>query len=1180
MIDASSPGAPRAEDLVRRLAAGRGVLLVGQRHTAELNELLARDVAASLGLEHLSDLPSQMALVGDPSRLSQLAPVFSQAVPNEPLNALMENPWSMVLSSAIDPAPLTAFVQTGGSARATQVLYPSQFVTLTRAVSSSPTFVPLFGSADEGTAGFRCPTTAAEVARIRGLVVPRILSELPRLVGPGGVLCVVGMGADDWIPFDTLLLSLEQFPDGSIHWFEPPGRSGDSDQVESRLQRRVTVWKTDFKAAIERASGTSSWGDLRTARNNLLRPSDRSVTILDRSGVVRALTISSAEWRGISRFAVLLDDSVMIPTPAATAEEDQRDFRDFLRSPQKVPDWRGIARGYLFERSQAPELLSRVEASVAALSHPERPREALASTLRAGRAPILVEAPPGTGKTRLLQWLAFSLKTRNVAVLYVLSPNGRVAQEPLARACQMLENGGAPAVVVIADGLEIEDYRRLSEFLESVGRRAVVVGTASRAPVAADVPDIDSEVADGSFNVLPLEPRLSDEEVVGFAEYLKSRSLGDLALSDFVVRERYFLLLLYQLLFDTRANIQGAIAREYERLLTDLRSLAEAIDVARPREEWHQKLRDLEEQLRAEESGDPAVVAESPFARNPQLQDAVNLALFCSQIDRPIPLDLLLRVGGDALLADYAAFADTIGRTSLLGEEVVDGEGTVAVLSQHPFMARLALLNVRPDSAEQVQLLRPLVSLIPWDPGAFPGSNPDQDFMVGVLKAIGPNGRAEAQFESPAAREALITLLHQVREVHRADLTSLMLLEANALRLLAKRETASVDERLSLCERALAVLAAAESLVLARKATHARNAELSNILTTMAAVRGYQLNGLVDRALSGGGLDKTELFEVLAEARRCTQVAQGLGPGNFHPTDVAFWAHRDPLVRAPGLSDEDRVSLLARLEDLLDAVGEGDIRSSDASRLKVRQVELANLQGQVEVSEQLAEDMRRGGNYAGVVTLLRSQVFPPDRTPPRPERALAALARLETYGPDVFSHDDAVRLMNRLWLAAFIGTQNWMGVDPVLAACPRQEWIRWRRILESLEMFPGGDADPHLRFCKAWASLQLEEYVRAKGELDALRQISAGNRRRIGVLTVVTDERGEARIFNGQVRRKDADATMVYCPTLQGEVLFPRFYRFETGEPKVGEVINFRAGVNYQGLTPWRLDAGRDRDAR
>lgn len=1174
------PGALEAVELVRRLAAGRGVLLVGQRHTPGLTDLLTRDVAAALSLEKAEDLPTQLSAVGNAARLSQLAPVFGQAAADEPLNALMENPWSLVLSSAIDPAPLWSFVQTGGAARRTQVLYPTQFVTLTRATSASPTFVPIFGSAEEGDASFRCPVTAGETARTRGLIVPRILSELPRLVGPGGVLCVVGLAADDWIPIETLLLSLEPFSDRSIHWFQPSEHSAPSDQIREKLGGRVVVWEDTFKATIERVSETPAWADLRTARTNLLRPSDRSVTILDRDGKVRPLTISAGEWRGVSRFAVLLDDSVLQQSPAATPEEDLQDFRAFLRSPQKVPDWRGIGRGYLFERAQAPDLIERVEGAVSALVRPEKARGD--GPVRGGRAPILVESPPGTGKTRLLHWLAFHLKADNIAVLYLLTPNGRVAQEPVARACQMLENGGAPAVVVIADGLEIDDYRRLSEFLESVGRRAVIVGAATRAGVNTDHLDAEVEtVPSGSFDILPLQPSLTEQEARRFQTYLQQRNLGELALSNLVVQERYFLLLLHQLLFDTRANIQGAIAAEYERLLTDLRGLSESLEVARPREEWQRVLQELELQLLEQQADEPLEQGGSVFAHNPELKKAVNLALFCSQIDRPIPLDLLLRVGGDALLADYAAFAETIGKTSLLSEEVIDGEGTVAVLSQHPFMARLALLNVCPDPADQVELLRPLVSLTPWNPDAFPGSNADQDFMVGVLKAIGPRGRVEFQFEAPAAREALISLLRQVREVHGADLSSLMLLEANTLRLLAKRETASVDERLDLCERALSVLSTAESLVGARKPTHARNSELRNILTTMAAVRGYQLNGLVDRSLASGvSPDKEQLFEILAEARRCTQVAQGLGPGDFYPTDVAFWAHRDPLVRAPGLSLEDQVSLLARLEELLDAVDNADISAGDVERLRVRQVELAELQGLSEVSKDLAEEMRARGNYAGVVTLLRSQVFPPDRTPPSHGRALAALERLEAYGPEVFAHDDAARLMNRLWQAAFIGVQSWSGRDPVLAECPRGEWIRWRRILEALEVFSGGEYDPHLRFCKAWASLQLEEYVRAKSELDLLRQISAGNRRRVGVLVVVTDPDGEARTFTGQVRRKDADATMVFCPTVQGEILFPRFYRFEAGDPKVGEIVTFRAGLNYQGLTPWRSDSARESDAR
>jgi hypothetical protein len=1164
----------RARDLIIRIAAGRGLLLIGQRHTPGLADRLGGDAAAALSLPPAGSLPEQMAAVGDPELLPGLRPVYEQAVPDEGLNALTENPWAMVLSSAIDPAPLQSFLQMGGASRRTQVLYPEQFATLSRSVPAVPTFVRLFGSVDEVDARFLPPLNQGALRMARMFSTPAVLRDLPRLVGPGGILCVVGIGEDDWIPFETLAMAAQSLGPGSIHWFQPSDRPIPEDRIKQELGERCTFWTEDFKTAINYASSQPEWRSLNEARTAVLSPSDRVVTIKSRDDSIQPIRITAAEWRGISRVAVLLDDSILESGNGRSDAEDWLAFRHFLRSAQKVPDWRGIAQGFLFERARASELLENVEEGLTSLGRGHSSRGSSSVATRSTNLPILVEGAPGTGKTRLLHWLAFELKRRNHAVMYVVTASGRIHYESVARACQLMEAKGAPAVAVIADGLERAEYTQLNEFLASVGRRTLLLGSVTRADGVGDEPrrarGEPSPVDD--FRSLWLPPNLTEDEAERFTAYLRNRGFDPSGLPRELVRERYFLLLLHRLLPETRANIQAAIAMEYEALFRKLSEASTIVASERPPERWKQQLQEIGEQLFGELALPDSEAPPSPFRRSPTLQSAVHLALFCSQIDRPIPLDLLVRAAGDDLVKSYALFSEALSKTALLQEVAVDAEGTTALTAQHSFLAQLALRNVLPDRPQQLRLLAPLVAQIGWDPDAYPGENPDQDYVVGIFKAVGPRGPAERDFEGSETRQVLVELLRSVRETHGSPISSLMLLEANTLRLLADRSDATIEERLQRCDEALRILGQSEDLVSSRRPTPARNAELANIYTTQAAVYGYQLNTLVDEAKNAMTPEsRDKIFDALTHAREYTSRSRSIGPGSYYPIDIAFWAHRDILTRlGDSLTEEDRVSLLAQMDAVLSMVSEEAIEESQVSRFETRQVEMAELRQDYEVSEALAERMRQKGNYAGVCLILRDTAFDPSGILVSGTAALEALDRLERYGPSAFASDESTRLMHRLWTAAHLPRTTLTEEAPILATCTSGEWVRWRRILDARLRFPGSEFNPYLRFCHAWTLLQLGEYRSATDELREMEPLTTGNRRRVGALAVVTQEDGTPQMFRGIVRRKDPDATIAYSATLQAEILFSRFYRFEGGAPRIGEELEFSLGLNYRSLTPWR----------
>src|SRR5581483_10598218 len=77
-------------------------------------------------------------------------------------------------------------------------------------------------------------------------------------------------------------------------------------------------------------------------------------------------------------------------------------------------------------------------------------------TVRSSHLPILVEGPPASGKTRLLQWLGYQLRLRGHVVVYILPSRGRTSFEQVERVCRLLEEKTQSSCTVIADNLDAD----------------------------------------------------------------------------------------------------------------------------------------------------------------------------------------------------------------------------------------------------------------------------------------------------------------------------------------------------------------------------------------------------------------------------------------------------------------------------------------------------------------------------------------------------------------------------------------------------------------------------------------------------------------------------------------------------------------------------------------------------
>ena len=143
----------------------------------------------------------------------------------------------------------------------------------------------------------------------------------------------------------------------------------------------------------------------------------------------------------------------------------------------------------------------------------------------------------------------------------------------------------------------------------------------------------------------------------------------------------------------------------------------------------------------------------------------------------------------------------------MIQEVELDNEGTIGLTTAHRLHAQWLLRAMRPTAAAQLEVLRNLVERVPWDLDAYPGDNPTQDYVIRILRQVGPRGGVVSDYGSVAALRALADILATIRVRHGKRHPGLLSLEAIIRGDIAKRdEKAEVDEKRRQCKVALELL--------------------------------------------------------------------------------------------------------------------------------------------------------------------------------------------------------------------------------------------------------------------------------------------------------------------------------------------------------------------------------------
>src|SRR6266571_4511491 len=170
-------------ELVGALAAGRAVLLLGQNHSPALMTKLLSDIATAMNSDLQGSLRRQLVDRVELADLPNVRRALGLHSPPDELIEVTKQPWSVVLTSAVDTVATEALRQSTGPARRLRLLFPSQIAgQLARPGRDVLTVVRLFGSLEEQEERYLPPLNRLALRQRRSFDVAAVLRSLAGLV--------------------------------------------------------------------------------------------------------------------------------------------------------------------------------------------------------------------------------------------------------------------------------------------------------------------------------------------------------------------------------------------------------------------------------------------------------------------------------------------------------------------------------------------------------------------------------------------------------------------------------------------------------------------------------------------------------------------------------------------------------------------------------------------------------------------------------------------------------------------------------------------------------------------------------------------------------------------------------------------------------------------------------------
>ncbi|MEU0266632.1 hypothetical protein [Nocardioides sp. NPDC006303] len=995
----------------------------------------------------------------------------SSGLPQPPsLQTVASFPWSSLYTSAVDSTWIEAFRTDWRQLRPiyNELQRPDQPRSKIDLVCTL-----LFGSARWHEVA---PIPSSQIAlRVRRPAATSLLRRLPELLTPRGVLAIEGYAADDWLTPDDLLSSLDMLADQQAHLFSVSPDLRDLDVIQYLTSsNKLVLHEESLASAVQRGIDQ---GLLRAGTPDTGLETGHRIELTD-----DVLNVPRELWKRVSRSAFILnDDDVFAQPPPLSKAARYAAFRKFLETSEGKPDWHAYARGFAFERDFEHSLFDVASMALAAKQLQERP--------------ILLHGATGTGKSVAMARLAYRIRLeRKYPVLYIPNRVKVPALDDIDEFVRWAETAGAPAVLVVWDGMATQDeYDNLVGLLTTRGRKAVVVGSAYRQEPTQDLRGVEVPRA------------LTNEELTRFSSYLQQvdPDIASATPASAFMQGNEFLVSLYRLLPQSRLQLRQGVAREVgfaEAVMSRKERESSVIVTPRTAMEWALFDSGVLEDL-------PPLLTESTDLAGEAVQNVqrlTGLVMVPGQFGLPIPLELVLRALGHG---SYSNFGELLRGTDVF-EWYEDPEGNIDIGPRTSLEAQIITQSRLGGPSSEVSVSCELIREMTLD-SISSGGNREADFIARLAQAF-DSDRAGVGYR-PYFNE-LATALEFLRTERSVQIPELMLQEAHLRREWTRsvEESATPDDRLQALVLAREVLESALEVEadLHRRHKFMRMSLLTELASTLATTARLQVTAFEERTQALADYDAAKA--AIEEARR-------LAPENYYSLDVLAWATFD-LIGA-GLLEGD--SQLEAIANLIVAFETSDLggAGTNADMMLRRRMQIGQLFGKAELEDSAYADLLSRGSTSGIILRAVKRAGGPRMLDWQQEEAAAAFEYAEAEAQSLSKVDQRFReVILNLW---FVGVSGHAPFDRerIAASFAMEEWQQLDALTRAALASGESTRATNLLFLRGLAEFHLGSYGQS---LETFRQVerdSVGMRSRWNVIRsyVASDSSGKPRQFHGVV---------------------------------------------------------------
>jgi hypothetical protein len=946
-----------------------------------------------------------------------------------------------------------------------------------------------------------------------------LADALPDLITPIGFLCVDAYDpSSDWFSPEAFFQAFSTLNPRQAHIFSA-GEAHHKDPFLRALEaEEKLILHAETLAQFLTEAAESGWLQLgqtpaEAAFGQSLRVAGKSVAVPDQI------------FRQVQSTGRLITELAFAPLKPQSRDVRYADFRTFLYQSSYRPEWESYARGFAFRRGFQAEFSRVVKRRLESLS------------LRS--EPVILHGPTGSGKTVAMGQLAFDLqKDGQYPAIFIDRSVRQLRKESIDQFCNWAEDQGAPAVVVVWDGmLELRDYRALDQYLRSRGRRCVLIGSCYQTNVNYE----------GFKKGVHVSPAMSVDEQHQFLAFLGEvdpdlpSRLSNVAR----VEPTSFLGNLYRYLPETRMAINTGLGLEVayaEDLLLQLRIPVEQAQT------FGNNLGELLAKIGhtgSQEIFGPAiqVLASEEVS---EVRRLIGFVMVPGQFGLSCPFELLMRAVGRSPGIRLLPILERIDVFRI----TEDAEGNPIVGPRSAFEAALVNRRIMGGAKSEVDYASMLLAQLR---SSFVTGLREVNFAVDLLRFLGPNGPKPEYF-----RPHFVTLadcLGALRTNSGLKNVRLLLQESVLLREAVKADPPPpnsdnlLHRSLDACNEALATVENRPSYRLMK----------SQLLVEQAATLG---------ALARGEQNAVARYNFVEQAHEQAFRAYGIDPTSHYSLDVIAWT-ADDILTSNALSDDERLRII---ESVTHAFSLADSEEWDVDarvQLEKRRYQLGEKVFRTELTQQAFNKLLELGSAAGVVLsayrLAEGGAGKKAPTEERLRRASEALEFIDNYLPVVRKDARALFLRFKLWWRKKTGI-DFNERERLAVPFNAEDWNECIHTLGALLAFEEFQSNLTLRLIEAVAFFQRGDYPRGFTAFEQLESEQVFARNRIIRRYLFSDPNGAPRKFSGIVTQVRDDKNGYVAVTG-----FPKGIPFivrESGraDVRVGDDFNeFRIAFNMRG---------------